>query len=374
MSVPFASTSRDHASLEAEFIHLLRGLLRDSAFVAGPAVAAFEHQLASWLGVPEVVTVQSGTTALIAALSALGIGRGDEVITVPNTFVATVGAIHAVGATPTLVDVEPEGLLMDPERLAGAVTPRTKAIIPVHLFGLAAQMDDILAVAERHGIPVVEDACQSIGATVNGTKTGNLGRAGCFSFYPGKNLGALGEGGAVVTSDAELARQVRRFRNHGGIAKYEHVIPGINGRLDTLQCGFLSIKLAHLDGWLDRRRACAARYVRGLEGLPLRLPAARPAAVHTYHLFVIRTPLRDALCRHLAQHGIGHGIHYPTPIHRLPAYEGLVQVPAPLHVAERACSEVLSLPMFGTMTDAEVDEVSECVRGFFESRRAEEPR
>ncbi len=368
MPVPFTDLGRDHAPLRAELVAVFERVLDGGAFVLGPEVEEFERQFAQWLGVSDVVTVHSGTTALIAAFAALGVGHGDEVVTVANTFAATVGAVVAVGATPVVIDVDPATLLLDTTQLDRAMNGRTKVVVPVHLYGQVANMEEICDIANRHGAVVVEDAAQAHGATWHGRKAGALGRAACFSFYPGKNLGALGEAGAVATSDKALAQRLRRYRNHGGIAKYEHLEPGINGRLSSLQAGLLSVKLRYLDEWNACRRRCAARYLAGLTDLPLTLPSVVAPEAHVFHLFVIRTPLRDQLASHLRQRGIATGIHYPTAVHELPAFASRVMQACPTPVAEQAAREVLSLPMFGTMTDAEVDEVIAGVRSFFRGR------
>ncbi len=365
MVVPFVDLARDHAPLEQALRSAFDRALASSSFVFGPDVSGFEEAWARWLGVDHVVGVQSGTTALMAALSALGIGPGDEVITVANTFVATVGAIHAVGATPVLVDAEPSGLLLDPGRLEGAIGPRTRAIVPVHLYGQMADMDRILDIAARHSLRVVEDAAQAHGARLGASHAGTVGDAGCFSFYPGKNLGALGEGGAVVTGDPELAERVRKYRNHGGVAKHEHALPGINGRLEALQAAFLQVKLPALEEWNARRRSCAARYAEGLAGLPLELPTVLSGREHVFHLYVVRTPERDRLASWLGEHGVGWGIHYPEAAHRLAGFAGRVRPSGELSVSERLAGQVLSLPMFGTLRDDEVDEVVRIVHEYF---------
>ncbi len=365
MMVPLADLRRDHAPLDDELRAVFERVLASGAFVLGPEVTRFEQDFATWLGVPHAVAVQSGTAALTAALAAIGVGRGDEVVAPASTFVATVGAIHALGATPAIADVEPSSLTLDPGRVDAAISPRTRAIVAVHLYGQMAELDAIQTIADKHGIPVVEDAAQAHGAALRGRRAGTLGRVGCFSFYPGKNLGALGEGGAVVTHDPDIAFAVRRYRNHGGIARYEHVTPGTNARLDSLQAGFLSVKLRHLGRWNARRRACAARYDAGLAGLPLKLPRSLPEREHVYHLYVVRTPDRDRLAAFLHDRGIATGIHYPAPVHMLPAFSGRVRRAGDLGVSEAASREVLSLPMFGTLRDDEVEQVVTAIREFF---------
>jgi dTDP-4-amino-4,6-dideoxygalactose transaminase len=365
VAVPFVDLVRDHGPLVPEFERVFRAVVTQGSFVLGPEVKLFEQEFAAWHGVEHAVAVQSGTAALMAALAALGVGSGDEVITAPNTFVATVEAIAALGATPVLVDVEPRTLTLDTERVAAALGPKVKAVIPVHLFGQMADLGVLEELLSARGVPFIEDACQAHGATLHERMAGSIGRAGCFSFYPAKNLGALGEGGAVLTRDAQIAERVRRFRNHGGIAKYEHLEFGLNARLDSMQAGFLRVKLPHLAGWNERRRAVAARYAEGLSGLPLTLPIELPGRRHVYHLYVVRTPKREELASWLKERGIATGVHYPEPIHRLPAFRDRVRVEGSLAVAERAAVEILSLPMFPSMTDSEVDEVIHGVRSYF---------
>jgi dTDP-4-amino-4,6-dideoxygalactose transaminase len=364
--VPFVDIVRDHTPLVTELERVFREVVSSGAFVLGSEVRLFEQEFAAFHGVEHAVGVQSGTAALMAVLAALGIGPGDEVVTAANTFVATVEAIAALGATPVLVDVEPRSLTLDPGRLAQALGPRVRAVIPVHLFGQMADLAAIERVVAGRGLPIIEDACQAHGAALEGRLAGTVGRAGCFSFYPAKNLGALGEGGAVLTRDEELAERVRRFRNHGGIAKYEHLDFGLNARLDSMQAGFLRVKLPHLVGWNERRRAIASRYSEGLSGLPLTLPVELPGRRHVYHLYVVRSIEREALAAWLKQRGIATGVHYPDAIHRLPAFRDRVRIRGGLEVVEAACKEILSLPMFPSMSESEVDEVIQGVRSYFQ--------
>ncbi len=340
-------------------------VLRSGRYVLGPAVEAFEAEFADYCGVPHAVAVNSGTSALHLALLAAGIGPGDEVVTVPTTFVATVAAITYTGARPVLVDVDPLTLTMDPERLEAALTPRTRAVIPVHLYGQPADMDPIIETARSRGIAVIEDACQAHGARYRGQRAGGLGDFGCFSFYPGKNLGACGEGGAVVTRDAAAAETIRMLRDWGQRRKYEHVLRGFNYRMDNLQGAVLRVKLRHLDRWNDARRAIAERYDVAFADTPAE-PVTRAAyAESVYHLYVIRHEARDALQAHLESHGIQTGLHYPYPVHLLDAYRDLGYANDAFPVAEQAARAVLSLPIYAEMPAAHVEAVIDAVRGFF---------
>jgi dTDP-4-amino-4,6-dideoxygalactose transaminase len=306
--------------------------------------------------------VNSGTSALHLALLALGIGPGDEVITIPFTFVATVSAIVYTGAQPVLVDIEPDYYTMDPARLEAAITPRTKAIMPVHLYGQPADMDPILAIAARHGIPVVEDAAQAHGADYRQRRCGSMGQLACFSFYPGKNLGAYGEGGAVVTSDVELARRIRVLRNWGEERRYEHAVKGFNYRMDGIQGAILRVKLKYLEAWTEARRDRAARYRAALDGTAVRLPEERPEVRHVYHVFAVRVAGRDSWRARLTEAGIQCGVHYPIPVHLQPAHADLGYSTGDFPVSEAVAAEVLSLPVFPELTNAQIDAVAQVFR------------
>jgi len=364
-AIPFVDLSRVHAPLREEFLGVLARAIDSSAFVMGGAVRDFEAAFARYCGSRHCVGVSSGTDALLLALKAAGIGPGDEVITVPNSFVATAAAIRMAGATPVFVDVDESTQLVDVRRLERAVTPRTRAVVPVHLFGQVAPMDEIGAFASARGLVVIEDACQAHGARLGGRRIGELGSlAAAFSFYAGKNLGALGEAGAVVTNDDELAARLRRLREHGQSERYVHVELGTNARLDAIQAGFLSVKLAHLDRWNAERRRLAARYTE-------RLSRARGAIVpeekgpagagHVYHLYVVRVRERDKARAFLQERGISTGIHYPIPIHLQGAFADLGLGPGSFPVAERLAREILSLPMFPGLTDDELDRVCDAL-------------
>ncbi|MCX7819357.1 MAG: DegT/DnrJ/EryC1/StrS family aminotransferase, partial [Kiritimatiellae bacterium] len=313
------------------------------------------------------IGVASGLDALKLALRALEIGPGDEVITVANSFVATALAVSAVGARPVLVDCEPEGFTINVAEIEGAITSRTRAILPVHLYGHPAEMDAIRSIAARHGLEVVEDAAQAHGARYRGRRCGSLGRIAAFSFYPGKNLGAYGDGGAVTTNDAALADRVATLRNYGSRVKYRHEVLGENSRLDTLQAAVLNAKLPHLDRWNAARRRIAAHYRDLLAGVgDLRLPVARSEVEHVWHLYVVRTSRRDALLEFLRARGIGALIHYPIPIHLQPAYRGYGWRVGQFPIAEQLAREVLSLPIYPEMTEPQVEAVTAAVREFFD--------
>src|SRR5690242_15709792 len=322
-TVPFVDLRIQHEPLMPELLDAFRRVTEASAFAGGPFVAAFESQFAAFCHTRFALGVGSGTDAIWLSLLALGVRPGDEVITVPNSFMATAEAISLCGARPVFVDIDEETYTMNPEQLESTITLRTQAIVPVHIFGQMADMDAIQAVARRHGTPVVEDACQAHGAQYKGRKAGSLGVAGCFSFYPGKNLGCLGEGGAVVTSNPELAQRMRMLRDHGSVKKYEHSLPGYNYRLEGLQGGFLSIKLRYLDRWNARRREVAKLYHQLLSESSLGLPVEMGWGEHVYHLYVIQADDREALRNALNAAGVECGLHYPVPLHLQAAYADL---------------------------------------------------
>lgn len=359
--IPFVDLKAQYASLREEVNAAIQRVLEHGEFTLGREVAAFEEAFAGYCRAPHAIGVNTGTSALHLALLAAGIGPGDEVITVPFTFVATVAAIHYSGARTVFVDVDPHTLTMDPALLEAAITPRTRAIIPVHLYGQPADMDPILAIARRHGLAVIEDACQAHGAEYKGRRAGTLGDMGCFSFYPGKNLGAYGEGGMVVTGDAAHARTIRMYRDWGAEKKYHHVLKGYNYRLEGIQGAVLRVKLAHLEAWTEARRAHAAQYDRRFAGNGVRTQASLPDTRHVYHIYAVRTDHRAAWQEALAAQGIHTGIHYPFPVHLLPAYADLGYGVGAFPQAERAASQVLSLPMFAELTEAQCDEVASAV-------------
>jgi dTDP-4-amino-4,6-dideoxygalactose transaminase len=342
-------------------------LLESGRFIGGETVEEFEHAWSAYCGVPHAVGVGNGTDALQLVISALGIGDGDEVIVPANTFVATAEAVVAAGATPRFADVDPRTLLVTPEQLQAAVTARTRAVIVVHLYGQMPDMDALSHAAARAGLVVIEDAAQGHGATWRGRRAGSIGQAGCFSFYPGKNLGAFGDAGAVVTADADLAQRIRCLRDHGRMAgsHYRHELIGANSRLDALQAVVLSAKLARLAAWTDARRSIAARYRAAFAAGPAQLIDEMPGSLGAYHLAVVRVPDRARVERQLAAMGIQTGIHYPVPCHRQPPYRRFADRRLP--VAETTAQEILSLPIFPHMTDGQVarvcDAVHQAVRG-----------
>jgi dTDP-4-amino-4,6-dideoxygalactose transaminase len=359
MKVPFLDLQSHHAPLRDALLEAIRAVIDRNAFAGGPFVARFEEQFAAYCGTRHAVGVGSGTEALWLTLLALGIGPGDEVITVPSTFMATAEAITYAGATPVFVDIEEETYTLDAELLERAMTRRTAAIIPVHLFGHVADMDPILELAELHELPVIEDACQAHGATYKGRRAGSLGTAGCFSFYPGKNLGAFGEAGAITTDDPALADRLRIFRDHGQDRKYHHSMIGWNARMDGIQAAVLEVKLKQLDRNNQLRCQHAARYherLRELEDVILPFPASYAEPV--FHVYAVRVPERDRVLRELAEREIHCGIHYPVPVHLQQAYRHLELGPESFPVAERCADEFLSLPMYPELTDDQIDAVA----------------
>jgi dTDP-4-amino-4,6-dideoxygalactose transaminase len=363
MNVPFLDLACHHAPLRGEINTAIQEVIDGSAFAGGPFVALFEAHFAAHCDCLHAIGVGSGTEALWLTLLALGVRPGDEVITVPNTFIATAEAISFCGAKPVFVDVDERTYTMDPTALEEAITPRTKAIIPVHLFGQPADMDSIREVASAHGLFVVEDACQAHGAEYKGRKVGTLGDAACFSFSPGKNLGAFGEAGAVVTNSAELQDKIRTLRDHGQIRKYQHTMIGWNGRMDGIQAAVLSIKLRHLERGNRLRRSHAAHYDRALDGIDeVIIPRRAPGARHVYHIYAIRVPDRDEVMRFLAEKGIECGVHYRVPIHLQEAYRSLGYEPGAFPISERCAKEFLSLPMFPELTPAQLKMVVQGVK------------
>lgn len=362
VQVPFLDLKAQLRSIREEIDGAIAHVLETTQFVLGEEVARFEEEFAHYTGARFGIGVNSGTSALHLSLLALGVGPGDEVITVPNTFVATVAAIRYTGARVVYVDVDPDTLLLDPAQLERAITPRTKAVIPVHLYGQMAQMDPILAIARAHGVAVVEDACQAHGARQHGRPAGSLGELGCFSFYPGKNLGAYGEGGMVVTSDEGLAAKIRMLRDWGQDRKYNHVLEGFNNRLEGIQGAVLRVKLRHLERWIEARRAHAAHYRSLLAGGPFAMQAVQEENRHVYHVFAVRTREREGVMKALAEQGIQTGIHYPIPCHLQPAYRDDAWPQGSMPHAERAAAEVMSLPMFPELEPAQVETVVAALR------------
>lgn len=350
MKVPFLDLQAHHQPLREQLDAAIAAVVDRAAFAGGPFVARFEEEFAAFCGAPHCIGVGNGTDALWLSLLALGVGPGDEVITVPSTFMATAEAVSYCGARPVFVDIDATTYTMDPAQLEAAITPRTRAIIPVHLFGQMADMEAILSLADRHGLPVVEDACQAHGAAQHGRKAGTLGVAGCFSFYPGKNLGAFGEAGAVLTGDSQLREKIAMFRDHGQARKYFHTAIGWNARMDGIQGAVLSVKLQHLEAANQRRRTHAALYNELLAGLDVITPVETPGNHHVYHVYALRVAARDAVMQALGAAGVACGIHYPVPVHLQEAYASLGYGPGSFPVAEQCAQEFLSLPMYPELT------------------------
>ncbi|KKC38851.1 erythromycin biosynthesis sensory transduction protein eryC1 [Devosia epidermidihirudinis] len=360
--IPFLNLKAQYAALQPQIEAAALGVLRSGRYVLGEEVAAFETEFAAACGARHAIAVNTGTSALHLSLLAAGIKAGDEVITTPFTFVATAAAIRYIGARPVFVDIDPKTFTIDPNLIERAITPRTRAIVPVHLYGQMADMAPILEIASRHGLIVVEDACQAHGASYFGQRAGSMGLSGCFSFYPGKNLGACGEGGIIVTSDDEQARLMRMLRDWGQDRRYHHVLEGYNYRMDAIQGAILRVKLHELDTWTDARRYRARTYTQLLAGGPVDLPVEAAGRRHVWHIFAVRTPDRDQLQKFLAEEGVETGLHYPVPVHLQPSYADLGYEPGDFPLAEAAANTVLSLPLYPELSVQEVEIVSKLVR------------
>jgi dTDP-4-amino-4,6-dideoxygalactose transaminase len=362
MTIPFVDLRADEPSVQREISAAVDQAIKDGQYILGDQVAAFEHSFAKYCGAKHSVGLGNGTEALHLTLRALGIGPGDEVITQANTFIATALAIAYTGATPVVVDCNSSDYLIDVSLIEQAITPRTKAIVPVHLYGQPADMPAIMAIAEKYNLSVVQDACQAHGALIDGKPLGSFGTAACYSFYPSKNLGGYGDGGGVVTNCDTLAERVRMLRNYGQRSKNKYEILGYNSRLDTLQAAILAVKLRYLDQGNEQRRAVAACYRELLSGdSDIVLPAERSGISHVYHLFVIQHPDRDGLMAHLQDAGVQCGIHYPTPIHEIGAFEGCRSVPEGAPVATRLSKRIVSLPMYPQLSDEQIKHVCDAV-------------
>ena len=365
MKVPFLDLKAQYKQIEHEVLPMVTEAMTNGAFIGGPQVLGFEKEFGEFCESKYCVGVNSGTDALRFALMAMGIGPGDEVITVPNTFIATTEAISQVGATPVFVDIYPDTCNMDPSQIEGRITGKTKALIPVHLYGQIVDMDPILKISQNHNISIVEDACQAHGALYKDRKAGSLGTVGCFSFYPGKNLGAYGEGGAIVTRNEEIDRKIRMIRDHGQAKKYIHDMEGYNGRLDAIQAGILRIKLKRLEAWNRSRRESAAYYNELLSKIDgVSLPVEADFARSVYHLYVILVDDRDGLQQFLNDKGIASGLHYPFPLHLQKAYAHLGYKEGDFPVAENVAKRLLSLPMFPELTREQIEYVAEAIREF----------
>jgi dTDP-4-amino-4,6-dideoxygalactose transaminase len=362
MQVPFVDLQAQHAPLNQAIERAFRELVAKGDFILGAAVERFETEYAGYIGTRHAIGVGTGLAAIELALRAFDVGPGDDVITPANTFIATVLAILAVGAKPVFVDMDAATYGIDPGAIEAAVTSRTKAIVPVHLYGQPVDLDKVLAIASRHNLVVIEDAAQAHGARYKGTRAGSIGHAAAFSFYPSKNLGAIGDGGIITTNDDRAAGKLRLLRNYGQRVKYHHAIAGTNSRLDTLQAAVLSIKLPHLDGWNAARRTHADAYAARLRG-HVATPVAASGVEHIYHLYVIETPEREALEQRLRARQIQTGIHYPVPAHLQEACASLGYQAGDFPVTEAAAPRILSLPMFAELADAQIDYVAETVIG-----------
>ncbi len=369
MRVPVLDLKAQYAALRAEIEPIVLGVCESQGFVLGPEVEALEQEIAAYVRTPHAVGCASGTDALVLALRALGVGPGDEVVTTPFTFFATAGAVSMVGARPVFADIDAATFNLDPEKLSGAITACTRAIIAVDLFGQCADLTPILEVAARHRIPLIEDAAQSLGAEHRGRRTGELTLT-TFSFYPAKNLGAFGDGGMLATPDESQAKSLRQLRVHGESSRYVHAVVGTNSRLDALQAAVLRVKLRHLDDWIAARQRVAAEYTRQLAALHLgdgiTLPTtASHATRHVFNQYTLRTPQRDALRAHLADQGVGSMVYYPIPLHLQPCFADLGGAPGDFPVAEQAAAQVLSLPIYPELSGAQIAHVVASIASFF---------
>jgi dTDP-4-amino-4,6-dideoxygalactose transaminase len=371
LQVPFVDLAAQHRAISAEIKKAMRKVIRDSDFILGRELRLFEEEFGGFCGARYAIGVDSGTSALELALRAYDIGPGDEVITAANSFIASALAVSHAGATPVLVDVDPASYTIDIITIKKAITTRTKAIIPVHLYGHPADMDPIGQLAEQHGLAVIEDACQAHGSLYKGRRAGSLGHAAAFSFYPGKNLGACGDGGMIVTNDRDVAKRVEMLRNYGQEEKYHHLIQGYNRRLDTLQAAVLRVKLKHLEEWNAARRQHAELYCRLLEGCGAVLPREAEYASSVWHLYVIRVEQRDQFREYLASRGITTGIHYPIPIHLQPAYQDLGYKKRDFPVTEVYAQRIVSLPMYAELAPDQVEYVAEAICDFTSGNHAD---
>ena len=371
LAVPIVDLRAQYERIRADVDAAVARVVASGEFIGSAECRAFEEEFAAYCGARYACGVANGTDALMRALRAYGVGPGDEVVTVANTFIATGEAILANGARPVFVDVDPHTYTMDPDRLESALTRNTKVILPVHLYSHPADMGAIRQIAERRDVPVLEDAAQAHGAQLEGTRAGSLGHAACFSFYPSKNLGAYGDAGMIVSSDSSFIDRVRQLANHGqGRDKYDNVVPGTNSRLDALQAAVLRVKLRHLEQWNDERRERVAEYGRQLEGVAgVDLPGERPGALSAWHLYTVRVADRDGLHQHLQERGIATAVHYPRPIHLQPAMAAAGYGEGALPVSERLCRQVLSLPLYAELPSDVVRRIADEVKTFARSRR-----
>ena len=366
--VPFVDLKAQYHSIKPEIDAAVLDLLESTQFVLGKQVAAFEELFASYCSTEHAMGTSSGTSALHLALLAAGVGPGDEVITTPHTFIASVSAIDYCGATPVFVDIDPQSFTIDPTLVEAAITDRTKALLPVHLYGQMADMDPLVDVATRHSVTIIEDAAQAHGAEYKGRRAGSIGAAGCFSFYPGKNLGAYGEGGAVTTDDAEIRRLVAMLRDWGAEEKYHHDLKGFNYRLEGMQGAVLKVKMDHIERWTEARRTAAGRYDAGLADVDVAVPTQLTDRRHVYHVYAIRTDDRAGLMSYMSEHDVASGIHYPIPVHLQKAFSELGHGRGDFPLAESAADEVVSLPMFPEIRPDQQDRVIEVVRDWCAQR------
>jgi len=366
-NIPFVDLKAGFAPIKKEVMKAVEDVLTGMNLNIGPNCQALEKEFAAFCGTKHAVGVASGTEAIQFSLLAAGVKYGDEVITSPHTFFATAEAIACIGAVPVFVDIDPITYAIDPMAIEKKITSKTRAIIPIHMYGQCADMGSVMETAASHGIAVIEDACQAHGALYQGRKSGSVGNAGCFSFYFTKNLGGYGEGGIVTTNDDKIAEKARLYRNHGHASKYEHAVVGYNGRLDEIQAAILRIKLPLLDHYNQRRRDLAATYHDLLKGLPIELPAEAAGRHHVYHLFVIRCRERDGLMEHLTNRGIGTGIHYRNPVHLQKAMSYLGYKSGDIPAAEQACEEILSLPMYPELNRDDQEYIAAAIRDFYKA-------
>ncbi|RIK29094.1 MAG: transcriptional regulator [Chloroflexi bacterium] len=366
--IPVLDLKAQYQTLEADIDAAIKHVLHSTEFVLGPEVRRLEQRIAEFCECKFGVGVASGTDALRLALAAVGVGPGDQVITTPFTFIATANTISHCGATPVFVDIDPQTFNLQPEQIASAITPRTKAIVPVHLYGHPAAMDALLEIAAAHGLYVIEDCAQAIGARYHGKRVGSFGHIGCLSFYPTKNLGAYGDGGMVVTNDSALAEKVDILRRQGGKQKYHAQILGFNSRLDSLQAAILNVKLDYLEGWNEKRRTLAQQYNVLLKDVGVVTPFEAPECVHVYHQYTIHAPQRDALAEYLKKRGIGSMVYYPIPIHLQELYASLGYPEKSFPVSERASAEALSLPMYPELTASQQQEIAQSIGDFYQAR------
>jgi dTDP-4-amino-4,6-dideoxygalactose transaminase len=365
MNVPFVDLKVQYKSIKPEIDAAIQSIIDNTAFVGGRAVEAFEQAYAAKYGAKHCIGCANGTDAIYITLKALGVGPGDEVITAANTFIATSETISQAGARPVFVDIDPY-FHIDPAKIEAKITTRTKAVIPVHLYGQAAAIDAVRKVCDDHGLPIIEDCAQSHFATFDGRKTGTFGLAGTFSFYPGKNLGAYGDAGAIITNDDALARKARLFACHGSLQKYLHEIEGINSRIDGIQAAVLTVKLKHIDDWNKARHEHGLKYNALLAGVPaVRTPELRDKAFHVFHIYALQAPRREQLADHLKARGISTGIHYPTALPFMPAYSYLNHKPSDFPAAYQGQGEILSLPMYPELSDEQIEYTAQAVKDFY---------